>query len=100
MYVIGENESLRREVLTGFLEQDRLLRKEYFGPMSRGPSAALVRDLLLWRDVYLYAQKWGTDLREFAEKSAPRPGWVKMLAKNKFFVNRILPIIFYCINKK
>lgn len=100
VYVIGENESLRREVLTGFLEQDRLLRKEYFGPMSRGPSAALVRDLLLWRDVYLYAQKWGTDLREFAEKSAPRPGWVKMLAKNKFFVNRILPIIFYCINKK
>ena len=100
VYVIGENESLRPEVLTGFLEQDKLLRRDYFGPISHGPWAALVRDILLWRDVYLYAQKWGTDLGAYADKSAPRPGWVKMLAKNKIFVNHILPVIFYYTNKK
>lgn len=100
VYVIGENESLRPEVLTGFLEKDKFLRQEYFGPISSGPWAALIRDLLLWRDVYLYTKKWGIDLSEFAAKAAPRPMWVKVLAKQKVFVNYILPRIFYRVNRK
>ena len=100
VYVIGENESLRPEVLQGFLEKDRLLRQQYFGPIGQGRWADLIRDLLLWRDVYLYQQKWGIDLSGYAEHTSPRPAWVKLLAKQKLFVNRILPKIFYRIYKQ
>lgn len=68
-YVIGENESLRPEILQGFLSIDRKIRMGLRTNNSK--LFSFFENYMIWRDVEIYKHKWKVDLTSYAAEIAP-----------------------------